>query len=341
MIKVFFYPMKKLLLHIIFFLPLLVIAQQFEPEPKAIEKEFKAFRDSFDKEFGSEDATNSEVKVLSYRPEVVLPEWFVNFNSQNTQTSLGISDPGLDSLDAINQAIHRALALASFAHHARIKNVSDNYYIDNGGKKTLGKFNSLTLYLSFDSLAYTLRNSTYTTNGEALVMIKMTNDPINRIALESSIELYQSETSGSIINRLKMETKSPANEDKYLKSSWTLMESSHSYEISSIWEDRLLSLPQAKYKYILPSAVNDLTSQNNDFAFDMKYGLWYAYINALAVNMEQMEVFSSQIQILESKYDDQYQDLSRVIFSEAISFSISGIQVQDNKLSLKLVKTAL
>ena len=333
--------MKKLLLHIIFFLPLLSIAQQYEPEPKAIEKEFNAFLNSFDKEFDSEDFTNSEVNVLSYCPAVILPEWFVNYNSQNSQTSLGISDPGLDSLDALNQAIHRALALASFGRHARIKNVSDNYYIDNEGKKNLGKFNSLTLYLSSDSLAYKLRNSTYTTNGEALVLIEMTNDPSNRIALESSIELYQSETTGSVFSRLKMETKSPADEDKHLKSSWTLMESSHSYEISSIWEDRLLQLPQAKYKYLLPSGLNDSTSQNNDFAFDMKYGLWYAYINALAVNMEQMDVFSSQVKILESKYDEQYQDLSRVIFSEALSFTIAGIQVVDNRLSLKLNKITL
>lgn len=341
MIKAFFSLMKKLLLYIALFLPILVIAQQFEPEPKAIEKEFKAFRDSFDLEFSNEDATNNEVNMLSYCPAVVLPEWFVNYNSQSTQTSLGISDPGLDSLGAHSQAIHRALALASFASHARIKNVSDNYYIDNKGKKNLGKFNSLTLYLSFDSIAYTVRKSTYTTNGEALVMIELTNDHTNRIALESSIELYQSETSGSIINRLKMETKASAGLDQDLTSSWTVLESSHSYEISSIWEDRLLQLPQAKYKYLLPPSLNDSTSQNNDFAFDMKYGLWYAYINALAVNMEQMDVFSSQVKILESKYGEQYQDLSRVIFSEALSFTISGIQVQDNKLSLELVKTAL
>jgi hypothetical protein len=333
--------MKKLLFYIILFFPFLVVAQHVEPEPKAIENDFKAFRDSFDKDFGSEDATYSETKVISYRPVVVLPEWFVNFNSQNTEVSLGISDPGLDSLEAINQATHRALALASFARHVHIKNVSDNYYLDNEGKKNLGKFNSFTLYLSSDSLAYTLRNSTYTSNGEALVLIELVHDRSRSTALESSIELYQTETLGKVISRIKMETKLPAREEQPLQSSWTLLESSQSYEISSIWENRLLNMPLAKYKYLNPVSTNSEARQDDNFAFDMRYGLWYAYINALVVNMEQMDVFSSQIKILESKYDEHYQDLTRVVFSEAHSFSISGIYVEDNKLSLNLIKITL
>lgn len=316
-----------------------VFAQTVDPSQSNVENAYESFKKEFHKELGD---TDDEVqnKVLAYRPIVKLPNWFINFKNTdpNTSLSVGISDPGLDSLKALEQATIRALAIAAFSNKSLIQNVSDNYYLDNDGAKTLGKFISFTYYSTQETLGLKLLEYEYTSNGEMLVLIDYSNSGDTKYFISSNIELFQSETSGKVITRLLFEADAQSNRGENFKASWLVKENKNSYEIESEWDGESLEFFPAKYRYVSDLSMGENTGNIGDFSFDMKYGLWYAYINALAANMEQMEVFNSQVKFLDDKYDRQFQDLTRIVFTENTAFNISGIAINDNELTIKLVK---
>ncbi|MCF8364951.1 MAG: hypothetical protein K9H16_04170 [Bacteroidales bacterium] len=317
-----------------------VFAQNANPKQKQVEHAYETFQQEFDEEFDDDNEMISQKNVLSYRPAVTLPDWLVNFNASHSGKflSVGISDPGLDSLDALEQATVRALALAAFSKKVNIQNVSDNYYLDNDGVKALGKFNSFTFYTTTDTLGFKLLEYDFTSNNEMLALIEVLDNTDDPFLIQADIELFQSETSGKIISRLYFEVSAQDSRGENIKTNWLLKETANSIEISSTLDGVSIKANPAKYKYLAPDTVQSRDADNAVFSFDMKYGLWNAYLNALAANMEQMEVFNSQVKFLDDKYDRQYQDLTRIVFTENISFNISGLKFRDNFLMIDLVK---
>ena len=316
-----------------------VLAQTVDPSRSSVENAYESFKKEFHKELGDTDE-GSQNKVMSYRPAVKLPDWFATFSNTdpNTSLSIGVSDPGQDSLRAIKQATIRALAIAAFSNKSLIQNVSDNYYLDNDGAKTLGKFISFTYYSTEETLSVKLLDYEYTSNGEMLVLIDYSKEGDTKYFINSNIELFQSETSGKVITRLLFEVDAQTNQGEDLKASWLVKENRDSFVIESEWDGEPLESISAKYKYVTDLSKGENPVNISDFNFDMKYGLWYAYINALAANMEQMEVFNSQVKFIDDKYDQQFQDLTRIVFTENTTFKIAGLSLNDNKLTMQLVK---
>jgi len=316
-----------------------VLAQTVDPSRSSVENAYESFKKELHEELGDTD-DGEQNTVLAYRPIVRLPDWFINFKNTdpNHSLSVGISDPGLDSVNALEQATVRALAIAAFSNKSLIQNVSDNYYLDKDGAKTLGKFISFTYYTSQETLGLKLLDYEYTSNGEMLVLIDYVNTGDTNYNIKSNIELFQSETSGKVISRLLFEVEAQSNQGEDLKDSWLVKENRNSFEIESEWDGESLAFIPAKYRYVSDLSTGENADNIGDFNFDMKYGLWYAYINALATNMEQMEVFNSQVKFLDDKYDRQFQDLTRIVFTENTTFNIAGFTISDNKLTIKLVK---
>lgn len=315
-------------------------AQVVSQNNQGVEAQYEQFKKEFNKEFGEDKKEDDNQKaILSYRPSVALQHWFfVENDSHQNRISYGISDPGLDSTDAEEQAIIRALALASFAGKSKIQNVSDNYYLEHAGSRTLGKFNSFTSFMATDTLGYQLLEKQYTSNGEMIVKIQADPDAPDAMMLESNLELFQSETTGLLITRVFLETRAQKPNEEGLYTSWMVQETPGSIEIESTWNGQRLNLLQAKFKYHSDNKAAPEKVDIANFWFDMKYGLWHAYINAMTVNMEQMDVFDSQVKFLDENFDERFQDLTRVVFSETVSFRISGIKMMDNQISINLKK---
>lgn len=314
------------------------IAQVVSSKNEEVEEAYEQFKETFTEEFVQKPEQENESSILSYRPTVKLEQWFFSADQGSDLMVIGISDPGLDSLDALDQALLRALALGAFARHSKIQNVSDNYYIEQSGRKTLGKFNSFTRYTTTDNLGYQIINQQYTGNAEMLVLIKIIEDHEDAMVIDANIELFQSEVSGQLMNRLFLDIEATTRNDDHLHATWMLKENTKSYDIQSSWNGQNLNPLPAKYKYIPQAFAPEGQVNDAVFQFDMKYGLWYAYINAMAVNMEQMEVFNSKVKFLDEKYDEQFQDLTRVVFTETVSFRLTGMQIHDNMLSVMLDK---
>lgn len=313
-------------------------AQVVDPDKKHVEKAYEKFREEFHQEFDGDQEKKEGKQVMTYRPAVLLENWlFAPRDKEAGKTiSLGVSDPGLDSTDAMKQATLRALSLAAFMRRSEIQNISDNYYIEDAGTKTLGKFNSFTSFVSLDTLGFSLVDYQYTTNGEMIALIDVMNRNENPYTIRSELELFQSETSGRLLTRLMLTVVAENSEGENIHASWLLKENSRSYEIVSDWNGQRIDPLQARLKYLSPQEKMQHEFAISDYRFDLKYGLWYAYLNALAANMEQMEVFTSQVKFLDEKFDDRFQDLTRVVFTETISFRVKGIRILDNQLSVDL-----
>lgn len=316
-------------------------AQNYDPDRKNVEQANKKFKDEIHKEL-EDDLKGNSNHVLTYQPAVKLPSWLFNLEDYSSANilSVGISDPGLDSLEALEQATLRAITLAALSKNCQVQNLSDNYYFDMDGHKTLGKFNSFTNFKSSAVLAINLLEIVYTGNKEMVVLIDA-EESHSGFSVNANIELFQSETSGQIMSRLQFDLDAESPDGQKSTLSWLLQENDKSYEIKSESDGNRVDIPNAKYKYRTPETDNGGTAPNNAYNFSMKYGFWYAYILAMSVNMEQMETFSSQIKTMDDLFDDQFQDLTRIVYSEEFAFTLEKIRVIDNQLSISTPRITL
>jgi len=320
-----------------------------------VERAYESFKKDFNKELGiSEEQTPDQRKpdqILTWHSPVQLPEWLFDYaaQSQNSNIAIGISDAGLDTLVALKQARLRALAMIALMNNNKVQNISDNYYIDQAGKKTLGKFNSFS---NINGEAWFAENSVelleivYTPNQEMIIAISVKSDPKNKKAchhIKCNIEFFQSEQSMSarnmLLNRMlvNIEETNCKNENAFFE--WMKNESGKNADITSTLNGQQLPVVTGKFKYQMAGTVKVNEPENKFPAeFDLTFGLWNAYISAFILQLEDMDVFNSQVKYLDDTFDKQFQDLTRVISSNSIHPKPVSFTVRDNKLVLETIK---
>ncbi len=326
--------MKKLLLSVILvFLGFMLWGQT--PDEQQVERAYESFQKTFRSEQQPLEPTQRfRGNVVPLQPVVSLPAWF--FAPAAASQFIGISDALTDSTAAQQQAILRALAVATFANGCRIQNISDNYYSEHGGQKTLGKFNSFTSLTSSEKLNYEVLQTFMSANGEAIVLLKVSYNDAGTTPIESHLELFQSETGDNLMTRLMFDISTDTMQLLPAQALWMLKENKKQFDINSYLDSTPQVLPMARYRYNselpLPEPAADA------YTFDLTNGLWYGYLSALAVNLEQMQVFSAQIKYLDEDYNHQFQDLTRIVYHENFAFKLHGITINDNHLSVILEK---
>ncbi len=331
---------------------------QNDPQHKQVERAYETFKQEFRHELDGDrgnggNAASEDVRVTTFAPAVTLPAWMCNdeLNRTGYHTAIGISDPAMDSADALAQARLRALALLALCSRSDIQNISDNYYLDEQGSKTLGKFNSFTSISatgSYDPEWVEQRDVDYTANGEAIVMLAMPEGAMDAPACSSigcEVELFQSETGrtvkAALVTRLIFKITHTGCDGEPSETTWQLNENSSALDITSDWNGKLLQPPQRKYKY-LGSNTGGSPQETTEapFAGELRYGLWYGYLSVLTAQLEQLDVFDSQVKNLDDNFYHQYQNLTRVIASNSIRFDVQAIRVDDNKMMLTISKSA-
>ena len=337
----------------LFLLGTTLAAQQTDPRQQQVERAYESFRKKeFNEEFGELPAEDDEetTRVVGYQKTVTLPGWMSAELETGTDTYVGIavSDPYPDSALAYKQALYRALALAALSRGCHIQNISDNYYLDRSGHKTLGKFSSFTSIgseMTYHASKLDIMYVDYTGNGEAIVMIGVPEDATKHGDAETiacSIEIFQSETGkterSSLVTKLIVDLIHTNKSGDKESASWHLNESSEGIEIVSVWNGEILELPPVKFRYALDSGEEINTDGPWSFPFDLIYCFLYGYIFSLGEQLEQLDVFNSQVKYLDDNFYRQYQDLTRVISSNAISFALKRINVSGNKISLDIIK---
>jgi hypothetical protein len=331
----FLLKMKKLLLSVILvFTGFLLWGQT--PDEQQVERAYESFQETFRSEQQPlEPVQRFRGNVVPLQPVVSLPAWF--FAPAEELQFIGISDALPDSTTAQQQAILRALAVAAFANGCKVQNISDNYYNDHGGRKTLDKFNSFTSLTSRGKVNYEVLKTFMSANGEAIVLLQISATDTGTTPIESHLELFQSETGDNLMTRLMFDIATDTMQQLPAQAAWLLKENKKQFDINSSLDNTPQVLPMARYRYSselsLPEPAADA------YTFDLTNGLWYGYVSALTVNLEQMQVFSSQIKYLDQDFNNEFQDLTRIVYHENIAFRLHRITIIDNRLSVELEKT--
>lgn len=332
-------------------------SQHTDPHRNKVEQAYESFKQEFREEFGGEflEVENGDTTTLiSFKKAVTLPGWMFSKNPdhQKTYTVIAMSDPGLDSALALEQARIRALALIVLENRSSIQNISDNYYLDRSGERTLGKFNSFTNIAAaavLNSDQFRVVSVEYTSNNEAILMASLPADAINNPeacdTIRCSLELFQSETGktnkASLVSRLIFNIDYTGCDSVQKHAHWQLNESSGSLEVISELNKNQLQIPRAKYKYIsdrLVDSLQQIQEPDQPIAFELKYGLWYGYIRGIASQLEHLDVFNLQVKNMDDDFYRLYQDLTRVISSQDLSFRITSISVSENRILLNIIK---
>lgn len=326
-------------------------AQHTDPQQQRVERAYEQFKQQMNEEFGEEPdggQKNDAVSIVGFQKTVALPAWL--FEPEDTDSymlsAIAASDPRSDSTLAGRQALLRALALIALSHGCNIQNISDNYYFDQAGKKTLGKFNSFTSIgaeMSYDSALLQVRGFEYTGNGEAIIMIALPAHPSGGSCnIKCNIEIFQSETGKTsmshLITKLNVNIIHTGADGKKDVASWQLNESVLGIEVVSEMNGVPLEQPAQKFRYTGQGQPEGDTLAGQVFPFDLKYGFWYGYISSLGSQLEQLDVFNSRVKYLDDNFYHQYQDLTRVISSNTIGFKLNRVSISGNKISLGLTK---
>ncbi|MBE0637826.1 MAG: hypothetical protein IH598_04850 [Bacteroidales bacterium] len=325
---------------------------QTEPYKKQVEKDYEAFKGLFEAQFENDTITISVPTEQTARrgnfSPVALPAWFFDGLNHHTghHVAHGISDPGMDSVSAFNQAFARALSMLALSREYEIENVLDNYYLDKETRKTLGKFNSFTSIfaeLSFNPENISIIEQDYNANQEAVLLISLaeSQNPTKdcdrvRILMENfESELTRSKKPaiiGKSKNWLYHETCSGAKElfsyHRIFSPEGIVIESGND-TMSTVEFDHW-------FQYKIAKDIDSIKVTNPyPQYFSLKYGLWEAWQNAVINHLEQLEVFNSKVKNLDEQTNSEFQILTRVIFSGKGSFTLKNVIIDNNELLLE------
>ena len=325
---------------------------QTEPVKTPVDRNYEAFIKTYDAEFpGSLLETQEKMKPAGpkgFFPAVDLPAWLLEGWEvvEGRRTGIGISDPGMDSIQGFQQALVRALAMIALSGSCQIENVLDNYYLDKEGKKTLGKFNSFTTLFSSKSFSYksiAVQKQMVNSNRETILLVSLTQDLTARVQdgevkyLIENFESEQTETKNPFVlgkMRATLQYADTAGRKRIL--TWQRSYSPGGAGIES-GEDSLSVLNFEKAFTYLPPKDAEQLQPSSEFSqfFTLEYGLWNAWQSAVVSHLEQLDVFASQVKNLDEQSGKGFQGLTRVIFSGEGGFWLKRAIVKDNQVSLE------
>lgn len=344
--------MTRLFLVIFLVIGAVGLQAQIEPPRQKIDRDYEVFKQQFDAEFQDKNTIKPEVEKQPgrrgfYAP-FELPAWLFEVwdHAPGRTLAIGISDPGMDSIQGHRQALIRALGMVALSEKCRIENVLDNYYLDKEQRKTLGKFNSFTNLFAIKSFSYksiSIIQQEMTSFGETILLIALTQDLTTKLPdgeVKLLIENFESEQTQTkkpfIIGKVRSILQYPDSAGQLQTYTWQKNIAPNVGEIESGTDSLVPFDFEKSFTYRAPQVSPEL-KPTNDFSqyFTLEQGLWDAWQSAVINHLEQMDVFNSQVKNLDEQLGDQFQGLIRVIFSGEGSFRISLAIVEENQLLLE------
>lgn len=319
-----------------------------------IQKQYDSFRNTFDKETNSSPVNPEKKernKTVSNLQPFTLPDWVTNFqvpDQENTLLTLGISDPGLDSTDAIKQATIRAKGLLTMFCESNIQNITDSYTNQYEGSEILGKFTSFSKIEprgNFPVTRFTVYKTEFTSFGEAVVLAGIPKAACNSGSSETSSEIkvkaeYFLSEEGEYNNPKIYGTYCLLiSDDEGTTADFTAHKTRKSILVSTTLNGDSLEFDYGKFKYFTESPVelsdDELLEYSNA---DLTNGLWNAWFVATLRQMEMAEKHTSEIRKMNDNYTSKYQNLTREVSENQLGFKPAKILIKDNIFYLKMTQ---
>ena len=331
----------------------LLVYSQFETSKRKnkggqeIEKQYENFKKTFDKEIGDEaDIYDKDpTKFVSHFSPCELPSWMLQFQAVPGGGQLlvfGISDPGLNTTLAIEQAKIRALGLLSIFGRAAIQNITDFYSNEIGYDDIVGKFTSYSKIEALSSVDYNqleILHQGFTDFGEAIVLARIgkrtrETDPANLHVIADYFLSEEGEYDDLFVySTYNFIVEKPGE----FSSEFSCHNTKRSILIKSSYNNQELEFDYGRFKYYFPQEITISEEELFSYSYsDLSDGLWNAYLACILRQIEMIEKNTSEIKRMGDQYSGKFQTLTREISNIRLSFEQSGIFVEENTLYVKL-----
>lgn len=289
------------------------------------------------------------INTDSYSNRFYLPAW-IGLNTHEISPAskivLGISDPFIHSDTANNQAMQRAMLIASLLSNSKISHVKELYSKAQDDGKSSGadskftRFQTVNTSLIYNDLQFEILDSCTSQFGEKIVLMLYHPDSTrsdNKQSLSATIDVMQTEYSHrSRYEETKLFFCKVSNGNS--ESTYRLYKNDETCDIESSFDQQSIPFKPDIFKYLLSqkSQVPD-----NPLKTKLYYGLWKAFFESLITQYTflpdssglTMKSLTDNYGILNQSIDQQSQS------STTLSARLDRLYISENELTLEIEKT--
>jgi len=276
-----------------------------------------------------------------------LPDWL--FRPEKYATSekffIGISNPGMDSLRAVNLAKSRAEALCVLSEKMQVDNVSDNFMVSRefeGKESQYLDFTRLSRNKILQNNEFVVDKTFYTKYQEGIVLVSLHpshNRGIDTIQVNGELmQLAREDNYGlenTVFCKLKIKKiSSDAKKDTVL-TKYVYKGRNRNFNLHTFFQGDSIEFPVHPYRYVSSSDTLDYSSfvVHNS----LSAGLWNSFINTLFSNIS---YYNKNLEAsVKSSYDNyslKSQGIIRTVSRNHLTYSLKRIIINDNELAIRL-----
>jgi hypothetical protein len=308
----------------------------------------KRFENIFDEETNNDKYSKRENHsgVYQFVPPQDLPDWFVSppISSGSDIFSIGISDPEMDTTEALEQAILRAEIMANVFRKATTQLLCDFFSneVNQSNQIVFEHFARVSAKLPNQTGNYELVNTYRNRFDETLVLIKYI--PPKRVRANQlqtiKLELYRSEVETSSIGEYESIYElivQPESVSEGRPAFFQLTELGKRSDVVSGKDKEEKQVPIYSLKYTgLPMA-------DSAKACFLSHGLWKDYYKSALIQMlEKAREKPENISYLGDNYNSEsFQKLTRGVSVNKMRFVLTGIKGEQNQLKVTLKEIPL
>jgi len=266
-----------------------------------------------------------------------------NFYRNIGSSFVGISDAGMDSTTAYNQAFLRALSMISF-RNGSARGMSD-FYNDNNGDQISSNYEELceintTMNLPLEGLR--ISDSFILNSGELVLFLNVDSsnvDLIERINAKSSVAIYykENEIDGSrrMINKILLESKIfyPDKSQEHTEKLTYILSNNCWLGNETFFDGQKINTGRYKIFYEPSDECIGDTTECKMFGTSTVDGLWYALINNMYRQLSsQLKERYLNVKQVGDSYQDEIKTLNRESGFFRFNCNIKNVALVDNKL---------
>lgn len=312
------------------------------------EKDYRKFKETLHEETKDTGQNSSQISPAILHP-VKLPQWVFNVpeSTPNIIYSIGISDPGMEKEQAIEQAISRAKVIAAAFSQSKITFIIDNY---SNEKRVQDSDDFYTRYENLFSIKtsatadqsdFKLINKCFNSFNEAIVLLKLNLKSVQSSdSLLLEINSYDAERQKfnkfELVDKFELNSTEKFKTDTLCNTYYSFQSLNNLFEIKSIINGTEYMFPYLNFRYQGNSDSSSAFYDSN-ISTKLNYGLWKAYIETLVQNIFMLsQVYSVKVSQVGDDYKAQNQSFTREVSEAILSFKINRVQVSNNRLSVEL-----
>ncbi|MGE0088461.1 MAG: hypothetical protein AB7S50_03190 [Bacteroidales bacterium] len=344
--------MKYLFFIILIFITSLNVNAQEQRKPRSkkvhddkTRYENEVFNKEFDKDFESQNK-----QLLYDRIPEQLPDWFFEPILVDPVRVVGISDPGMEKADAINQAVMRAKAIYALVNYSVVSNIADDYTnLRESGNKGIyeTKFQDFTLskaLIFYKNDEVTIVDTFFTKYNEAIVYIKLKacSDP-NYDTLEVKGEHMQVYTErGDRSEKIEFYNIFVKDSKRVKDTNATILQYNfrklnRNYDIASLYGNRMIELPDRSFNYVSKTDFSKDSTDTDLQANTLALGLWNGYMCGILSNISNLsKQLSSHIKNSNDFYTLKSEGLIRTVAKSKARYEINKFKLIKNEIYIDL-----